>query len=126
MRRALVFATLLASCSSPLAAPDPAPPPKGETTLDTAKGDWTLFRGNALQTGVSAEKLPDKLAELWTFQTKDGIEGAPAVKGGVVYLASLDEHLYALDLSTGKEKWKYKGGPFKASPSVRDGRVYVG
>jgi outer membrane protein assembly factor BamB len=127
MRRILVFAILLASCSSPLAAPDPPPKEeKGETVVEAAKGDWTLFRGNALQTGVSSEKLPDTLAELWTFQAKDTIEGAPAVKGGVVYLASQDEHLYALDLANGKEKWKYKAAPFKASPSVRDGRVYVG
>ena len=127
MRRTLIFAILLASCSSPLAAPDTPPKgEKGETTVETAKDDWTLFRGNALQTGASSEKLPDKLAELWTFATKDIIEGAPAVQGGVVYVASLDEHLYALDLAKGSQKWKYHGGPFKASPSVRDGRVYVG
>ncbi len=38
------------------------------------------------------------------------IEGAPAIVGGVVYVASLDKHLYALDLATGKEKWKVKLG----------------
>jgi outer membrane protein assembly factor BamB len=38
----------------------------------------------------------------------------------------MDEHLYALDLKTGKEKWNYKGGSFKASPAVRGDAVYVG
>ena len=27
------------------------------------------------------------------------------------YVGSFDEHLYAIDLLTGKEKWKYKAGP---------------
>lgn len=91
-----------------------------------AAQQWPLFRGNALQDGVAAGPLPDKLTELWKFETKDSIEGAPAVKDGVVYVGSFDENLYAVDLASGKEKWKYKGGPFKASPCVQDGQVYIG
>src|SRR5262249_37728593 len=33
---------------------------------------------------------------------------------------------YALDLMTKKQKWKYKGAPFKAPVSVHEGAVYVG
>jgi outer membrane protein assembly factor BamB len=91
-----------------------------------SSGDWPLFRGNALQTGVTSIALPDKLTELWTFQTKDSIEAAVGIANGVVYLGSMDEHLYALDLGKGTEKWKYKGGPFKAPPSVHNRAVYVG
>jgi outer membrane protein assembly factor BamB len=88
--------------------------------------DWPLFRGNPLQTGVSSDALPEKLEVRWTFETKDAVEGTAAIAEGVVHVGSLDEHLYALDLTTGKEKWRYKGGPFKAPVSVRDGAVYVG
>ncbi len=88
--------------------------------------DWPVFRGDSLMTGVGQAKLPDKLDERWTFKTGDTVEGAPAVAGGVVYVASMDKHLYALDLATGKQKWKTKLGHFKASPAVRDGKVYVG
>ena len=88
--------------------------------------DWAVFRGNAEQTGVAAVTLPDKLEVVWKFSTKDAVEGAPALANGVVYVGSFDEHLYALDLQTGKEKWKYKAGPIKASPAVRAGAVYVG
>lgn len=91
-----------------------------------ATADWPLFRGDPLMTGVGTARLPDQLAERWTFKTGDSIEGAPAVAGGVVYVGSFDKHLYALDLATGKEKWKAKLGHIKASPSVKDGRVYVG
>lgn len=88
--------------------------------------DWPVFRGNAEQTGVAFATLPDKLDVLWKFATKDSVEGAPAIAGGVVYIGSFDEYLYALDLGTGQEKWKYKAGPIKASPAVRAGMVYVG
>jgi outer membrane protein assembly factor BamB len=92
--------------------------------------DWPVARGDALMTGVSKAKLPDKLAVLWQFTTKDAIEGAPAVADGVVFVGSFDETLYAVDLASGKEKWRYKkpdnSAPFKASPAVKGGRVYVG
>jgi outer membrane protein assembly factor BamB len=95
-------------------------------TAGIAVADWPLFRGDPLMSGVGAAKLPDQLAERWTFKTGDAIEGAPAVAGGTVYVGSFDKHLYALDLATGKQKWKAKLGHLKASPSVKDGKVYVG
>jgi outer membrane protein assembly factor BamB len=98
------------------AAPEPRP----------AADDWPVFRGNPRQTGVAAAALPDKLEVLWTFSAKDGIEGTAAVAAGVVYVGAFDEHLYALDLANGREKWKYKAGPIKAPPAVRGDAVYVG
>jgi outer membrane protein assembly factor BamB len=105
---------------------NPASADEHKAVVERGDGDWPLFRGNALQTGVTAAALPDKLVELWTFPTKDSVEAAVAVANGVVYLGSMDEHLYALDLEKGAEKWKYKGGPFKAPPSVHDRFVYAG
>ena len=88
--------------------------------------DWPVFRGNTVQDGVSAEKLPAQLAEIWRFKTGDGIEGAPAISDGVVYVASLDKNVYALGLKDGALKWKFQGGPFKTSVGVHKGRVYAG
>lgn len=88
--------------------------------------DWPTFRGNPSQTGVANDKLPDKLEILWQFKAKDGIESGAAIVAGTAYVSSYDGFLYALDLATGAEKWRYKGAPFKAPPSVRDGAVYVG
>jgi len=88
-----------------------------------------VFRGNPLMTGVAPPNptpFPDKLEEKWTFKTGDAIESAPAVVGGVVYVSSLDKHLYAIDLATGKQKWKQKLGYMRASPSVKGDRIYVG
>jgi outer membrane protein assembly factor BamB len=89
-------------------------------------GDWPLFRGNALQTGVADSTLPDKLEILWTFKAKDSVEAAAAIADGVVYVGSLDEHLYALQLKSGDKIWDYKAGPIAAPPSLRGDFVYVG
>ena len=91
-----------------------------------AAADWPVFRGDALMSGVGAAKLPDQLAERWAYKTGDAVEGAPAVAGGVVYVGSFDKHLHAIDLATGKPKWKVKLGPIKASPGIKGDRVYVG
>lgn len=88
---------------------------------------WSAWRGNAAQTGVANSDLSADLDIRWKFQAKDAIEGTAAIRDGVVYIGSMDEHLYALDLATGKEKWKYKAGaPIKASPGVDADAVYIG
>jgi outer membrane protein assembly factor BamB len=103
-----------------LAAPVPGNLPASN------RDDWLLFRGNAQQSGIADSRLPDKLETLWTFKTEDAIENAVAVSGRVVFAGSMDENLYAIDLAKGKQKWKYKGAPFKAAPAVRGGLVYAG
>jgi outer membrane protein assembly factor BamB len=91
-----------------------------------AADSWLLFHGNPQQTGVAAGKLPAKLDTLWTFKAGDAFESSVAIVDGVVFAGSMDEHVYAVNLKTGTQKWKFKAGPFKAPPSVRGGRVYVG
>jgi outer membrane protein assembly factor BamB len=92
----------------------------------SSAADWPLFRGDARMTGVSAAKLPDRLDERWAFKCKDAVESAPAIADGVVYVASMDKYLYAIDLATGQEKWKTLLGPMKAAPAIHKSRVYVG
>ncbi len=88
--------------------------------------DWPVFRGSPEMAGVAAAKLPTELHERWTFRTKGDIAAAPVVVGDIVFVASLDKHLYAVDLATGTQKWKCPLGPIKAAPAVAHGRVYVG
>src|SRR5262249_24254992 len=91
------------------------------------QADWTIFRGNAEQTGIAAgSALPDPLEIRWKMKLKESVEGTAAVVGDTVYVGCLDEHLYALDLADGKVKWKYKAGAIKATISVKDGAVYAG
>lgn len=92
----------------------------------TASAEWPLFRGDPAMSGVGSAKLPEQLEEIWAFKTGDSIEGAPVVDDGIVYVASMDKHLYAVDIKTGKEKWKTKLGPMKATPAVRGKLIVVG
>jgi len=88
--------------------------------------DWRVFRGDPRQQGVARGSVPGLLQTLWTLRCDDAFEGAVAVQDQVVYAGCLDEHLYALDLESGRQKWKYKAGPIKAAPIVRKGEVIIG
>jgi len=89
--------------------------------------DWPSFRGDATLSGVSNETLPAKLQPVWTFEAEDAIESTAAIVDGIVYVGSLDGKLYALDLRTGKVRFRYTaGGEIKSSPSVHEGIVYFG
>lgn len=86
----------------------------------------STFHGNMARTGVFAGPGPSELhGTVWTFKTNGPIVGSPAIAKGVVYIGSLDNHLYAVDQQSGKQLWKCKtGGPIASSPTVVDGRVY--
>ena len=89
-------------------------------------GDWPIFRGDPLMTGVAHTKLPDKLEILWKVDLKKGIESTAAIVKDTVYVGCYDEFLHAYDLKTGQLKWKTKLGPIKAPPSVYKDRIFVG
>jgi outer membrane protein assembly factor BamB len=136
---AVLFATTLVIFATPTPAPaTPALPASGNVAGASAQnpaevpprkagpGDWPLFRGDALMSGVGHAKLPAQLGERWTYKCGDAVEGAPAIANGVVYVGSFDKHLHAIELATGKLKWKVKLSYIKASPSVKGDRVFVG
>lgn len=97
----------------------------GPCTLDS-QGDWPLFRGDPLQTGVVKGELAEPLETLWKIKVGSGTESTAAIVGQTIYLGSYDGHLYALDLDKGTEKWKYAAGSIVAPPSVHQGAVFVG
>ncbi len=84
------------------------------------------FHGNVQRTGVFAGTGPAVLGGVkWTFKTGAPVVASPAVADGVVYIASLDGYLYALEEETGAERWKFKSRmPIASSPAVDGGSVY--
>ncbi len=55
------------------------------------------------------------------------MKSSPAVAGGVVYFGSYDQHLYAVDIHTGEEKWRFQTADWvNSSPTVADNTVYFG
>ena len=90
--------------------------------------DWPMFRGSPSLTGVSEAALPATLKLRWSFQAKDSIESSAALVAGTAYFGSMDGALYAVDLATGKQRWRYatSGAVQESSPCVHNGTVYIG
>lgn len=78
--------------------------------------------------------------ELWVYHTNGPVRFAPAVVNDSVCFGSDDGHLYCVELSTGKLRWKHRAvpsdrrllgnrrlisvWPVRGGPVVADGRVY--
>ncbi len=86
----------------------------------------TTFHGDVARTGVYAAPGPERLGGVaWVFKAAGPIVASPSVADGVVYIASLDGHLYAIDQETGKEKWNFKSRmPIASTPAVAGGTLY--
>lgn len=86
----------------------------------------STFHGNVARTGVYDSPGPRESATVqWTFATGGPIVTSPVIADGVVYIASLDGHLHAIDQETGKERWKFKSrAPIASTPAVADGTLY--
>src|SRR5215831_21094 len=96
----------------------------------TPGASWPQFRGNPHLTGVAAATLPDTLHLKWTFEAGDAIESSAAIVDGAVYVGSSKGELIALDLETGKPRWRYSTGESgfigESSPAVGADTVYIG
>ena len=93
-----------------------------------AADEWPQFRGNPQMTGVATSSVPANLKLLWTYDADESIESSAAVAGGTVYVGSQSKDLLAIDLATGKLRWKYRARDSigESSPAVYEGIVYVG
>ena len=64
------------------------------------------------------ERMPDPF---------DVFLSSPTIAGGLVYVGSGDQHVYALDAATGTLRWSFATGDVvHASPAVAAGLVYIG
>ncbi|MFH0826204.1 MAG: PQQ-binding-like beta-propeller repeat protein [Pseudomonadota bacterium] len=76
---------------------------------------------------VTVDIKPVPMAELkWRFPVGD-VAATPLVFGNTVYFGSWDGHLYAVNLETGEEIWRFKTkGPVHACPALTDGSLCFG
>ena len=52
---------------------------------------------------------------------------APGVADGIVFFGGFDDHLHAVDGTSGTELWRFQTGDWvESSPAIIDGVVYVG
>jgi outer membrane protein assembly factor BamB len=103
--------------------------------------DWPMWRGNAERSAVTDDRLPTAPQHIWTRDL-----GAPhvawsedprlqfdanlhpvAADGLVLVASSAYDCVTALDLKTGRERWRvYAGGPIRLAPTIVGKRVYFG
>ena len=90
--------------------------------------EWRQFRGTSALTGASASAPPAALKLLWSYNVGGPIASSAAIAGGVVYVGGGDGDLVALDLASGKLRWKYATGNLigESSPAVSGDAVYIG
>jgi len=65
---------------------------------------------------------------IWQYDTEDTLWASPCLYEDTLYIASYNEHLYAIDINSGTEKWAdpfQTEGPIVAAPVYNDGIVYV-
>lgn len=73
------------------------------------------------------------LKQVWSYKLSDNgpTEAAPVVWNGTAYMTSAHDHVYAIDVATGKLKWEFSDNPhvisFAANRGVTllDGNVYL-
>ncbi len=98
--------------------------------LSTAQaGDWPMFRHDAAHSGVADEIVEPPHDLFWKYKYTAGVyvDSSPVVSGGIVYMGSHDNNVYAFDAATGALLWNYTTGSYAVStPAVSSGVVYVG
>ena len=106
-------------CAQTQSGPAVAPPDR-----------WSQFRGTPALTGVSSAEVPKNPELLWTFDAGESIDSSAAIVDGTVYVGTYLGELIAIDLETGKPRWRYQATPDagigESSPAVGHGLVFVG
>ncbi len=98
----------------------------GSGPLGSTDYPWTMFRNNALRTGVTAASGPMTGSLMWSLPTTTLTSSSPAIVDGTVFIASYDGNVYAIDEYAGVQKWLFSTGQFiLASPAVSNGLVYI-
>lgn len=111
-------------------------------TLSTGQLRWRYqFQGEGISTDMALAGdillLPTSKGLLRTFDVKRMEPGwifrsvramaPPIVVKGVVYVGSESQYLHALQLSTGRELWRYRlGGEILSAPAIYRDQLFVG
>jgi polyvinyl alcohol dehydrogenase (cytochrome) len=105
MAGVLVAAAALAGCSGSPASTSPA-----DASMAPGPWDWPTYGHDAQHTFHGRTTLTEatvpSLRKAWLFRTGDSVTATPTVVDGTVYVGSWDDYFYAVNLETGKLRWK--------------------
>lgn len=113
----------------------------GSSNNSTGGVSWTRFRGpNATgispETGINKQWKQSPPVVIWKQTLTDNGYAGPSVANGNVYIVdhnSGNDIVRAIDINTGKEKWRYaypdatgeNYGYARATPAIDNGKVYT-
>lgn len=99
---------------------------KKEYTGDAVQ-PWPVYRHDFERSGARETSLPATLSAGWTTPL-GGELTPPIIAGGCVYVAQKDrDAVVALDLKTGRERWRFiAGGRVDSAPTWHAGSLYFG
>ncbi len=103
---ALIVVTALGGCSGT------SGPTSAATSTVPGPWDWPTYGHDAQHTFHGRTTLTastvQTLRKAWVFPTGDSVTATPTVVGHTVYVGSWDDYFYAVNLETGKLRWKTK------------------
>ncbi|GAA4634756.1 hypothetical protein GCM10023196_077520 [Actinoallomurus vinaceus] len=108
---ALIVLTTATACGSGGGSkPDArSPAPSGTAASASARTavSWPTYHGSNDRAGYAAGfPAPRTLADAWTARLDGAVYGQPVVVGGMAYVGTENDTVYALDLATGRQAWK--------------------
>jgi hypothetical protein len=81
-----------------------------EQALMNTQSHRPMFRHDLTHTGYSTSASHCTNQTLWSYTTGNQVHSSPAIFGGVVFVGSDDNKIYALNASTGAFLWNYTTG----------------
>jgi len=79
---------------------------------------WPVFRGDPALSGFAPAAPNPPLRKAWTFTCAGAVQATPISDGELIWIGSLDGHLYALDAATGSNRWRYPAGDAIEAPAL--------
>lgn len=86
---------------------------------------WTTLQGDERRTGYTESPAPDNNQTYWKFQTGGPITSSPVASAGMVFVASTDGYLHAVNATNGAKIWDFWIGTDVNSPTVANGKVFI-
>lgn len=68
-------------------------------------------------------------SKIWDFETGDKIWSSPSISeyDGIMFLGSLDSHIYGIDINTGRQTWKFPTmNMVDSSAAIASSMIFVG
>ena len=108
----------------PVPTATPVPPPQDTPTATHTPTNTPVPTAVPTSTPISGKQAGTLLR---TITVGGRVLSSPAVLGGTMYVGSDDGHLYAVDIASQRELWRFAtGARIASSPAVSNGVVYVG